>query len=232
MNVYFTDNERLINGELPYEVPVTRFAPSSQNLVGAVLNEFFRGPSDVERNAGLTLVLNGFTGYSRLEYADGVAHVYLTGNCQSNGTLYTIARPLTVNLKQFPDVQFVKIYDQYGDTREPAARVDSTPICLDPLFTPSATPTLTPTNTLTFTPTFTPTSTPTPTPSATLTPSQTPTQTATPTQTPSNTPTRTPSNTPTFTPTRTPSNTPTKTFTPTQTPSLTPTATATPSQTF
>ncbi|PWB74854.1 MAG: hypothetical protein C3F07_06720, partial [Anaerolineales bacterium] len=237
MDVYFTDNERLIRGELPYEVPVTRFVPSSRNLVGGVLDEFFKGPSDVERNEGLAIILNGFTGYSKLEFADGVAHVYLTGTCQSNGTLYNIARPLTLNLKQFPDIQFVKIYDQYGDTREPAARVDSFPVCLDPLFTASATPSLTPTNTLTFTPTatatptFTATSTPTSTPTFTLTPSQTPTKTATATQTPSNTPTRTPSNTPTFTPTFTPTATLTPTSTSTQTPSSTPTATFTSTRT-
>ena len=172
VNVYFTDNEKLINGDLPYEVPVTRFVPSSRIIVGAVLDEFFKGPSDVERNQNLALILNGFTGYSKLEFADGVAHVYLEGTCQSNGTLYSIARPLTLNLKQFPDIQFVKIYDQYGDTREPAARVNSIPVCLDPSFTPSATPSLTPTNTLTFTPTFTATSTPTSTSTSTMTPSQ------------------------------------------------------------
>jgi hypothetical protein len=180
VNVYFTDNDRLISGELPYEVPATRFVPSSRNIVGAVLDEYFDGPVGVERDQGLALVLNGFTGYSKLEYADGVAHVYLSGTCQSNGTLYTIARPLMANLKQFPDIQFVKIYDQYGDTRTPLGRSDSTPVCLDPTFTPSATPSLTPTNTLTFTPrpTRTPTSTFTPTftPTATVTSSRTPTK--------------------------------------------------------
>jgi hypothetical protein len=125
-----------------------------------VLDEFFKGPGDVERNKGLAVINNGFTGYSRLEFADGGVHVYLAGNCQSNGTLYTIARPLMLNLKQFPEIQFVKIYDQFGNTREPAARVDSVPACLDPMFTPSATPL--PTSTLKPTSTPRPTSTPTP----------------------------------------------------------------------
>jgi hypothetical protein len=119
VDIYFTDNNRLINGQLPYEIPGTRFIPSSQNLIGAVLDEYFKGPGDVERDQGLALVLNGFTGYSKIAYADGVAHVYLVGRCQSNGTLYTIAHPLMANLKQFPEVQFVKIYDEHGNTREP-----------------------------------------------------------------------------------------------------------------
>lgn len=158
ITIYFTDNKRLIAGELPYEVAVKRFVPTSRKILNSVLDEFFKGPGDVERNKGLTLVQNGFTGYSKVEYANGVAYVYLTGNCQSNGTLYNITRPLTASLKQLPEVQFVKVYDQFGYTREPAARNDSIPACLDPLFTPSATPL--PTSTLALRFTLTPTRTP------------------------------------------------------------------------
>ena len=134
------DNTRLITGQLPYEIPVPRFVISSKDRVTSVLDEFFKGPSDVERNRGLGMVLNGFTGYSRLVFANGGVQVYLAGNCQSNGTFYSIARLLMVNIKQFAEIQFVKIYDQFGNTREPAARVDSVPACLDPNFTPSPTP--------------------------------------------------------------------------------------------
>jgi hypothetical protein len=130
----------LIAGKLPYEVAVTRFVSSSKNVVNSVLDEFFKGPGDVERNQGLAVINNGFTGYSRVLLANGGAYVYLTGKCQSNGTLYTIARPLMLNLKQFPEIKFVKIYDQSGNTLQPAARLDSVPACLDPLFRPSATP--------------------------------------------------------------------------------------------
>ena len=159
ITVYFTDNDRLIAGQLPYEVPVTRFVRSSKNVVISVLDEFFLGPGDVERNQGLALISNGFTGYSRVRFANDGVYVYLTGNCQSNGTLYNISRPLIASLKQFPEIQFVKIYDQFGYTREPAARVDSIPACLDPSFTPSVTPLPTSTLTLRFTPTRTPRST-------------------------------------------------------------------------
>lgn len=140
IDVYFTDNNRLIAGQLPYEVAVQRMVPTSKNIINAVLDEFFQGPSDVERNQGLAVISNGFTGYSRVEFANGGLHVYLAGSCQSNGTLYNITRPLMLSLKQFPEIQFVKIYDQFGHTREPAARLDSIPACLDPSFTPSVTP--------------------------------------------------------------------------------------------
>ena len=160
IDVYFTDNDRLIAGQLPYEVAVTRFVSTSRNVVNSVLDEFFKGPSDVERNQGLAVINNGFTGYSKVQFANRGVHVYLAGNCLSNGTLYNITRPLIASLKQFPEVQFVKIYDQFGYTREPSARVDSIPACLDPSFTPSVTPL--PTSTLAFrlTPTRTPTQVP------------------------------------------------------------------------
>lgn len=157
ITVYFTDNDRLIAGELPYEVGVSRFVPSSADPVTSVLYEYFKGPSDVERNQGLAVISNGFRGYSRVVFADGGVHVYLAGTCQSNGTLYTIERPLMANLKQFPEIQFVKIYDQFGYTRQPAARVDSVPACLDPSFTPSPTPLPTSTVAVRFTSTPRPT---------------------------------------------------------------------------
>ncbi|HET8669906.1 MAG TPA: hypothetical protein VFM05_04570, partial [Candidatus Saccharimonadales bacterium] len=94
VTVYFTDNDRLIAGQLPYEVAVKRMVPTSKNIVNAVLDEFFKGPSDVERNQGLAVINNGFTGYSQVEFANGGAFLYLTGSCQSNGTLYNITRPL------------------------------------------------------------------------------------------------------------------------------------------
>jgi hypothetical protein len=156
ISVYFTDNDRLIAGQLPYEVPVRRFVSTSKDRVQATLDEFFKGPSDVERNQGLAVISNGFTGYSKVQSANGGVYVYLTGTCLSNGTLYNITRPLMASLKQIPEVQFVKIYDQFGYTREPAARLDSIPACLDPSFTPSVTPLPTSTLALRLTPTRTP----------------------------------------------------------------------------
>jgi hypothetical protein len=156
ITLYYTDNKRLIAGLLPYEVAVKRFVPTSKHIVTAVLDEFFKGPGDVERNRGLTMINNGFTGYRKVEFLNGGVYVHLAGSCQSNGTLYNITRPLIISLKELPDVQFVKVYDQFGHTREPAARQDSIPACLDPSFTPSVTPLPTSTLTIRITPTRTP----------------------------------------------------------------------------
>jgi hypothetical protein len=37
-----------------------------------------------------------------------------------------------LNLKQFPEIQFVKIYDENGMTQSPEGSNDSIPACLQP----------------------------------------------------------------------------------------------------
>ena len=132
INVYFTDHARLVAAIQPFEVAVLRTVPATPDLPQAVLTEFFRGPTDAEKAQGLEAVLSGFTGYSNLRIENGIAHVYLTGNCQSNGATYTIAQPIMVNLKQFSQVQYVKIYDQNGSTFDPTGQSNSIPACLQP----------------------------------------------------------------------------------------------------
>jgi hypothetical protein len=48
------------------------------------------------------------------------------------GATYTIADLLTYNLKQFPEIRFVKIYDENGGTQNPNGLSDSIPVCLQP----------------------------------------------------------------------------------------------------
>lgn len=102
-------------------------------LPQSALDEYFKGPGSTERFIyGWIALYNGFTGYSRLEIADGVARVYLVGTCTSEGRDFTIANLLTSTLKQFPEIQFVKIYDENGITRDPNGLSDSIPACLQP----------------------------------------------------------------------------------------------------
>ena len=86
-----------------------------------------------EKNSyGWIAIYSGFTGYSKFEVADSVAHVYLKGSCNSAGKEYNLADILTVNLKQFSNIQFVKIYDENGSTQSPDGASDSIPACLAP----------------------------------------------------------------------------------------------------
>jgi len=194
INVYFVNKFRYENDLPPLEVNGVRWARTSM-LPQSALNEFFKGPGATEKYSyGWTGIYSGFTGYSKLEIRDSVAHVYLSGVCTSEGKDFNIADLIDLNLKQFAEIRFVKIYDQNGQTQIPGGLSDSEPFCLSEFFTPSPTATQTPT------PTGTPTRTPTATRTATVT--RTPTSTRTPTRTRTPTPTRTATRTPRPTATR------------------------------
>lgn len=110
-----------------------RWEATSLNLPQAVLNEYFKGPGYTELYTyGWIAVYSGATGYSKLDITDGIARVYLTGQCNSNGSTFTIAQPLVATLKQFSYIQYVKIYDQNGNTEQPDGPANSIPACLEP----------------------------------------------------------------------------------------------------
>jgi len=166
IDVYFVNRARYNANTPPFEVKGTRWARSNM-LPQSALNEYFKGPGATERfSLGWIALYNGFTGYSRLEIRDGVAHVFLAGVCAPDGRIFNIADLIALNLRQFPEIRFVKIYDQNGQTQNPLGLSDSEPFCLSEFFTPSPTITLTPT--LTRTPTRTPTPTHTRRPAPTL----------------------------------------------------------------
>ncbi len=102
-------------------------------LPQSALNEYFKGPGATEKYYyGWIALYDGFTGYSKLDITGGVARVYLTGSCMPENKNFTIANLLMLNLKQFPEIQFVKIYDQNGTTQDPDGLSDSIPACLQP----------------------------------------------------------------------------------------------------
>lgn len=132
LTVYFTDIARYQVGTEPYEAAVTRMVPPPASLPEAVLTQLFLGPSQSENAQGLAVVLSGTTGYSKLALENGIARVYLTGMCNSQGATYTIANLISANLKQFPEIRWIKIYDQNGETETSDGQRDSIPFCLEP----------------------------------------------------------------------------------------------------
>lgn len=166
IQVYWANRYRLAHNLPPYEVAGYRYERSNLNLAQAVLDEYFKGPGYTEKYVyGWGAIYNGFTGYDRVNVSNGVARVYLTGICAgAEGSDFTIADLIGLNLKQFSGIQTVKIYDEYGHTQNPNGAGDSEPACLTQSFTPS--PTLTPTSSVTpaASRTPTPTSTRRPTP--------------------------------------------------------------------
>jgi hypothetical protein len=132
IDVYFVDKIRYEANAQPFVETGVRWARTNA-LPQTALNEYFKGPGATEKfQFGWIALYNGFTGYSRLEIRDGVAHVFLEGTCTPNGRDFNIADLLIANLKQFPDIRFVKIYDENGNTQTPDGLNDSVPACLAP----------------------------------------------------------------------------------------------------
>lgn len=132
ITVYFTDSDRYAQAKPPYEAPVSRLVDASADVPEAVMSAFFEGPTEDERERGLELISSGFTGFSSLTIEDGIARIALTGECRSHGGVYTVAEPITRNLLQFPEVEYVKIYDEQGNTQLPEGESNSIPACLEP----------------------------------------------------------------------------------------------------
>jgi len=132
IDVYFVNRVRYEANTPPFVVTGDRWARSNA-LPQTALNEYFKGPGATERfSFGWIALYNGFTGYSRLEIRDGVAHVFLKGTCTPDGRDFNIADLIMLNLKQFPEIRFVKIYDENGTTQDPNGLSDSIPACLQP----------------------------------------------------------------------------------------------------
>ena len=132
ITVYFLDENMFAVGTEPYEKAVSRIISVEETKVEAVLEQLFLGPTEEEQAQGLRVVLSGATGYSKLEFKNNGAHLTLSGECNSGGSTYTIANLIFANLKQFPAINFVKIYDQNGETGTPEGKSDSIPFCLEP----------------------------------------------------------------------------------------------------
>jgi len=132
LSIYFTDVARYQVGTEPYEKAVTRTVPAPSSLPEAVLTQLFLGPTEVEKNQGLAVFMSGTTGFSNLTIEAGIARVYLTGTCASLGASYTIANLIYANLIQFPEIQWIKIYDQNNETETPDGQSGSIPFCLEP----------------------------------------------------------------------------------------------------
>jgi hypothetical protein len=130
--IYFADPQRYAANIEPFETGVTRFFPSNANLPELALQAFFQGPTDEERAGGLEAITSDCTGFSALTIQNGIARVYLTGPCNSHGATYTIGQQLMPTLLQFPQIEYVKLYDEAGQTGDPDGFSNSIPFVLEP----------------------------------------------------------------------------------------------------
>ncbi len=129
--VFFFQAGNFARGTEPYFVPRPRPVRPLTPATG-VLDRLFAGPLPAERADGLRLLRSGATGFTKLSIADRIARVQLTGDCSSGGSTATIAGEIMPALRQFPTVDWVKIYAPDGTTERPNEPRDSIPFCLEP----------------------------------------------------------------------------------------------------
>ena len=129
--VYFENLPHFAVGTQPYVTAVLRPVLPGTPALG-VMDRLFAGPTDAEYASGLRLQQSRATGFTGLSITDLVARLRLTGGCSSGGSTFSIADQIYPTLKQFPTVDFVKIYDPAGHTERPSGRSDSIPFCLEP----------------------------------------------------------------------------------------------------
>ncbi len=129
--VWLVDTDAVETGDEPYFVPRKR-PIRSDAPAAAALHALFAGPTPQERADGLRLVRSGAWGFDDLQIAGGIARVRLTRGCNSGGSTITVAGEIAPTLRQFPTVDWVKIYAPGGGTEQPQGQVDSIPTCLEP----------------------------------------------------------------------------------------------------
>jgi hypothetical protein len=129
--IWLVDKDAVETGNGPYFVPrarpIRRDAPAA-----AALHAMFAGPTPQERATGLRLVRSRAWGFDDLQIGAGIARVRLTRGCNSGGSTTTVAGEIAPTLRQFPTVDWVKIYAPGGGTEQPQGQVDSIPACLEP----------------------------------------------------------------------------------------------------
>ncbi|WP_156892950.1 GerMN domain-containing protein [Actinokineospora enzanensis] len=131
--VFFCDNHK-VDANIDPPVTAVERRLDKPAVAGAALRALFEGPTESERGRGLRFVDSHATGFTDLRVdADRVAHVLLLGPINSDGSaVITIAGEIMPTLKQFPTVDWVKIYDEHGVTQHPTGQRDSIPVQLEP----------------------------------------------------------------------------------------------------
>lgn len=129
--LFFIDKAKMDKGEADPWVEVTREVGGANPPRNAVWT-LFKGPTAEESEKGLSLPMNGAEGFDALSITDGVATLKMRGGCTNEGGAITLYDAISKTLKQYPEVEFVKLQDPQGQTQTPEGKSDSRPACLEP----------------------------------------------------------------------------------------------------
>lgn len=133
LSVYFVNKNNFDKGVEPYEQAVSRLTTTDLDPKEATIKSFFVGLTDDEIDAGIIAFFNGVEDADvTFDVATGVARVNLRGACDAKGAAYNVGTLIDVNLKQFPDVKYIRIYDENGETLSTNELESSWPACLQP----------------------------------------------------------------------------------------------------
>jgi hypothetical protein len=130
-SVFFGDRKKIDTGVHPPVTAVERRL-TTPAVAGAAMQELFAGPDAAEYARGLRFLSSQATGFADLKIDKKIARVRLLGPITSGGSTITIASQIMPTLRQFPTVDWVKIYDEDGKTEQPDGPVDSIPGQLEP----------------------------------------------------------------------------------------------------
>lgn len=126
--VFFMNVANWNVGVEPYVVGLPRTSTTPDEILASMLS----GPTPQERALGYELIMSESSGATVVSISGGIAIVQLLGDCNSLGSTFTIADLIFPTLKQFPEIDYVKILDPDGNTDQPTGPVDSIPGCLEP----------------------------------------------------------------------------------------------------
>jgi len=129
VKLFFAYEPNVEQRRRPFTRPAAREVHTEDAGITA-LQLLFEGPRSAEVQKGLRFESSAATGISDVAVSGGIARVYLTGGCDAQGSVVTVADEITDTLKQFPVVKFVKVYGPDGTTQQPEGPTDSIPACL------------------------------------------------------------------------------------------------------
>ena len=129
--LYFVDQKKLTEGAEDPWVKITRQVGAKTPAKNAVW-QLFKGPTDDEMADGLQLFKSGSGGFQSFKIEGNTATLQLREGCDSAGSTITIYDHISKTLKEFPEIEHVKLLDPEGATQAPEAEGDSRPACLEP----------------------------------------------------------------------------------------------------
>lgn len=131
VGIALLDQKKFDAGDLNPWVTVRRKVGPHRPVKNAIWM-LFKGPTDAEKEKGLTLVDSEAIGFEGFTVENGVVTIQLRGGCASNGSTVSIYDHLVETMAGFPQVKSIKVLGPDGTTSTPDGDANSRPACLEP----------------------------------------------------------------------------------------------------